>query len=215
MVVLCIVYKIMIIQKFAKKIPKKKFILWCVIGALCFLVFAVIFVGVSIYALGWEDHFLIRSIASVVPYPIMRVNGSFVKFSSYQKDIATLVKFYNYEANVSGLPAPDYEAIRINVFDRLKRNEIMEQLAIKENVSVSKEEIDEEFYKIMVRAGSPDAAVETLKKMYGWGEEEFKNRIVYYVVLQEKLKNKIGLANDLDSAITDELAVAKISVYLR
>ncbi|MEA3272555.1 MAG: SurA N-terminal domain-containing protein, partial [Patescibacteria group bacterium] len=175
----------MIIQKFVKKISKKKRVVLGVVGALVFVIAVIVFTGISIYVLKWENCFFTNGIARVIPYPAMRVNGDFIRFSDYQKDISTLVKFYAYEADVAGLPVPKYETIRINILERLKRNKIIEQVAEREGIVITKEELDAEFYKIMVRAGSPETVEDTLKNFYGWNEKEFKKRIVWSVLLQE------------------------------
>jgi len=205
----------MIIQKFVKRISKKKVILLSVVSAIVFIIIIIVFSGVGIYFLGWENNFFMRSIARVIPYPALRINGDFVRISEYQKDIATLVKFYKYEADAAGLPVPEYKSIRENVLERLKSNKIMEQIAEKEGITIVDEELDEEFYKIMVRAGSPEDAEKALKEMYGWSEKEFKERIVRSVILQEKLKNKLGFDVDLDSVISEELEKATIREYIK
>lgn len=205
----------MIIHKFVKKISKKKCIVWGAAAVIFFIVFTIVFVGFGIYVLRWENNFVIRNVARVIHYPIMRINGEFISFSEYQKDVETLIKFYNYEADAGGLPVPSYDTMGANILERIKRNKIIEQMAKKEGIEVSKDELNEEFYKIMARAGSMETAEQTLKDIYGWSEKDFKKKIVKNIILQEKLKNKLGFNVDLDVAISEELSVAEIREYMR
>lgn len=190
-------------------------IFWGLLGALFFVIILVITTGVFIYVLKWDNNFLTRGAAKIIPYPIMRVNGDFVRFSEYQKDIETLVRFYSYEESEAGLPSPDISKVKEDVLERLKKNTIMKQIAEREGVLVLPEEIDAEYYKIMAQSGSPEQAENTLKDIYGWNEQDFKEQIVSLSLLQKKLKEKLGAAVDLDAQIAEELAKARIRVYIK
>lgn len=205
----------MIIFKFVRKISKKQILAWGIAGTIFLILCLIGFSALGLYILNWQDNFLVKGVSRLVPFPILKVNNNYVRFSDYQKDVDTLIKFYNQESAVGGLPVPDKETIKENIIERLKRNVIIEEMAKREGIEITQEELNQEFYKMMVRVGSPEQIEEVLEDLYGWDENEFKKRIVKNVLLQERLREKLGLNVDLDTKISEELDKAEIKEYIK
>lgn len=194
---------------------KKDYFVWLALGSLFFILIAFIFSTLGLYIFEMKDNFFVRGAARIFPYPAARVNWSFVLTSEYQKDINTLIHFYKFEAERGGLPVPSYKEISSSVLGRLIRNRIVEKMAHDLDIRIGSDELDEKFLEMTSKMGSPEEVEEMLDKMYGWGEREFRKNIIRNILLQEKIKERLGASVDLDAKIEEELTKAEIHVYIR
>lgn len=194
---------------------RKSYLIWGAAGILIFVLVAFVFSALGLYCLGMKDNFFVRGAARIFPYPAARVNWNFILTIEYQKDINTLINFYRFEANESGLPIPGYKEISSNVLDRLIKNEIMEKIARGLEIKITNNELDEKFSEITSKMGNPREVEEILRDMYGWSDREFRKNIVRNILLQEKIKEKLGVGEDLDEKIEEEFEKSVIKIYIK
>lgn len=193
---------------------KKDYFLVGMAGALSFVFIVIIFSALGLYALEMKDNFFVRAMARVFPYPVARIERNFIFAPEYQRDINTLINFYNFEAKKGGLPAPGYDEISSSVLDRLIRNRVVEKMAEDFGIKITSKALDEKFLEMISKMGSPEEVEKNLREMYGWNEREFKKNIVRNILLQEKIKEKLEANADFDLKIEEELAKTKIRVYI-
>jgi hypothetical protein len=193
---------------------KKDYFVWGAIGALTFIFVAFVFSAFGLYFFGMKDNFFVRGAARIFPYPIARVNWSIILTPEYQKDVNTLIHFYKFESDGSGLPMPDYEEISSSVLDRLIKNRVVEKMARNLNIKITNDELDARFLEMTSKMGSPEEVEEVLGDMYGWSEGEFRKNIVRNILLQERIKEKLGTTADLDEEIEKELGKVTIKIYI-
>lgn len=194
---------------------KKRYFFWGAVGALTFILAAFVFSAFGLYFFGIKGNFFVRGAARVFPYPVARVNRSFILTPEYQKDINTLIRFYKFEAEGSGLPTPGYEEISSSVLDRIIRNRIMAKMADDLDIEITNNELDTRFLEMTSKMGSPEEVEEILDETYGWSESEFRKNIVRNILLQEKIKEKLEAIADLDAKIEEELGKATIKIYIK
>ncbi len=193
----------------------KTYVFWGAIGVLSFVFAFFLFSAFGIYIFGMKDNFFVCGAARVFPYPVARVNRDFVLTTEYQKDVDVLVSFYKFEAEEGGLPVPGREEIGSSVLSRLIRNKIMEKMARDFDIKITNDELNTRFLEMTAKMGSPEEVEEILDKMYGWSEREFRKNIVRNILLQEKIKEKLAVGEDLDKKIEEELEKATIKIYIK
>jgi len=193
---------------------KKDYFVWGATGALSFIFIFFIFSAFGIYFFGMKSNLFVRGAARIFPYPVARVGWDFILTPAYQKDINTLIRFYKFESDGSGLPVPGYEVISSSVLDRLIKNRVMEEMAHSLDIKITGEELDNKFLEMTSKMGSPEEVEEILDKMYGWSEKEFRKNIVRNILLQERIKEKLGTTVDLDAEIEKELEKSTVKIYI-
>jgi parvulin-like peptidyl-prolyl isomerase len=174
-------------------------------GLLAVVVLALGLLGLmtlGIYKLGWSGA-AASKIAHALPYPVATVNSNPIRYAEYLDDIATLTHFYEKQADqvaAQGGTLPTEAEIRQNVMDRLVRNEVLKEEAVKYDVSVSDADIEEEFARLVGQAGGDEmteaAKQEKVKsditELYGWTIAQFKVKVLAPYLLEQKLGEVIG-----------------------
>lgn len=181
----------------SQRSPRRKFLknFSLVLGGiiLVFLIFLVV-VGIGIYKYHWQSAFIQKS-TQVFPYPAALVNYHILKYSDYQADIETLNYYYQkqQELNPELVTLPSQEEIQKIVLDRMIKDEIMIQAAQDYNLEVSREEINQEFQeKIVESAENLEVVENTLKELYNWDQEQFKEKVLKFFILRNKLQENIS-----------------------
>jgi len=169
----------------------KRFLLGAVLGAAIILVLAAVVFGVGIYRFGWSGD-VVTKITRVAPYPAAFVNWHPIRFSDYADDMVTLQNFYNSQGESLGVGVPDPTELKKGVMDRLINNELSFQLAARYNIKVSADDLESEMQKIIAQDESKEKVEETLKQQYGWGIEEFKEKVLKPFLVQQKLQEAIS-----------------------
>jgi hypothetical protein len=91
----------------------------------------------------------------------------------------------------------------------------MEKMARDFDIKITNDELNTRFLEMTAKMGSPEEVEEILDKMYGWSEREFRKNIVRNILLQEKIKEKLAVGEDLDKKIEEELEKATIKIYIK
>lgn len=169
----------------------KRFLLGTVLGAAIILVLAAVVFSVGIYRFGWSGD-VVTKITRVAPYPAAFVNWHSIRFSDYADDMVTLQNFYNSQGEALGVEMPDPTELKKGVMDRLINNELSFQLAARYDIKVSADDLETEMQKIIAQDESREKVEETLKQQYGWGIEEFKEKVLKPFLVQQKLQEAIS-----------------------
>lgn len=180
-----------------KKGNAKKFILGVIVGFLVILVLSAVIFSFGIYRLGWDGS-AVRKITKVVPYPAAFVNWRAVRFSDYEDDVATLKNFYEQQSGTIGFEMPQDSELKKDVLDRLIKNELAYQLAEKYNIKISDADLESEIKNIIDQEGSREKVEEALKSQYGWGINEFKEKVLRPFLVQQKLQEAVSKDESLN-----------------
>ena len=169
----------------------KSFLLGSLSGVVLVAVIMVIVFAVGIYKYGWSGP-ASQVMMRALPYPAAMVNGTVILYSDYLDDIKTLQRFYaqvGAEADPGALPT-DAE-IKENVLDRLINTELLKAEALRHDVAVTPEEVDQEFTQVAGQGSEEDVAAEIME-LYGWTVEQFKEKVVEPYLLQRKLSEALA-----------------------
>ncbi len=146
-----------------------------------------------------SDNGLVYQLTRIIPYPVARVNGDFVSYSDYLFDLRYRK---NVASNPSGPASASQPAIDFSSPDsapllhelqhaslkQAETNAIIRQLAAANQVSVSRDELDQGIAAIVAQQGGQDKFVAAIKQFYGWDMGDFRNE--YELQL---LENKLEL----------------------
>lgn len=173
--------------------------------AVAFLVTAGIFTY-GIYRLGWHGPGT-QAVLRGLPYPVATVNGRAVAYAEFLDDVDTLTHFYAMQSGENpDIPVPGEEDIRKNVMDRLVRNVILEAEAEKYGVSLTEDDIAEEFSNLVAAAGGEEELTGEVRELYGWSVGEFKEKVIMPFLLQQKLEEALMADESLNAEVAEDAA---------
>ncbi|MFA5128403.1 MAG: peptidylprolyl isomerase [Patescibacteria group bacterium] len=174
-----------------KKDGLKKFFLGLGLGVLSVVILAAVIFGVGIYRFGWSGE-IVAKITKVAPYPAVFVNWRMIGYYDYADDVETLKTFFASQGEDLGAAIPDDKEIKKQVLDRLVKNELSYQLAKKYGIKIYDEDLEKEIQNIVDQSESRESVEQTLEEQYGWGIEEFKEKVLKPFLVQQKLQEAIS-----------------------
>jgi len=158
----------------------------------------VVIFGVLIYAYRSENP-AVKAVASVVPYPVERVNGHFVTYKSYLFEVDANKRAYQNNAKLNNQPAVDFNSadgkklvvqIKEHALDKLASDSLTAQIASAKKVKVTDKEVNDLINQLYQRYGGKDTLLKTLNQIYGWNIGDLKN-VVYKQLLAKNLEDKV------------------------
>ncbi|MBD3311783.1 MAG: hypothetical protein GF349_04840 [Candidatus Magasanikbacteria bacterium] len=145
----------------------------------------------------------IVQVADALNIPAATVNDTKISYSEYVNDFRTLKKYYTEIAPSQGYPAEmtdvSDEEISSQVLARLVANELTRQVAEQNGIQLSEEEVNEAKQNILADFENEEAAEKELMDTYGWSLDDYVNKVLKPLLLEQKLQE--DLAN---MAIQDE-----------
>ncbi|MBU1146160.1 peptidylprolyl isomerase, partial [Patescibacteria group bacterium] len=97
-----------------------------------------------------------------------------------------------------GAAVPDEKEMKKQVLDRLISNKLSYQLAKKYNIKISDDELEGEIQKILDQGETKESIEQTLEEQYGWGIDEFKEKVLKPFLIQQKLQEMISRDESLN-----------------
>lgn len=165
-----------------------------ILGVLFIAVSFLTTMGVLLYGYNRESSF-VKGVTLVVPYPAAFAGGRYVSAYSYLDQLSILKNYY-VSFKKEDLNTEDGKKrvaeLRKEVINRLVEDAIVSTEAKKAKVSVSKQELNDSFDKLVTSNGGRKDFSEILSKYYGLTIEEFKTKIYKPRMLREKLTEKIN-----------------------
>ncbi len=158
----------------------------------------VIVFGVLIYGYKSENQ-VVQAVSGVVPYPVERVNGSFVSYHDYLFEIDANKRAYQNNAKLNNQPAVDYNSadgkklvkqIKEHALEKLKSDAVVAQLAAQKKVKVTDKDVNALLDELYKRYGGKDTLMKTLGQIYGWDLGDLK-QVVNKQLLAKKLEEKV------------------------
>lgn len=174
-----------------KKGGLKRFFLGLGLGALSVVIVAAVIFGVGICRFGWRGE-VVTKITKIAPYPAAFVNWRMVRYSDYVDDLETLKTFFASQGEDLGAAVPDDKEMKKQALDRLVKNELSYQLAKKYGIKISDEDLEKEIQNIVDQSESRESIEQILEQQYGWGIEEFKEKVLRPFLVQQKLQEAIS-----------------------
>lgn len=181
---------------------EKKIELHIIIKAFSILVLVyIVSIGAVIYFSPEIENRIVKTTASIIPYPIAISNSIFISNNRLQNQLAGAKKFYeSQDFSKVGLRV-DFSTEdgkkrllmkEKNILQKIIDDAIIEKEAKKEGIVISQELIDQEVDRKMKEYGTGEYLKNNLEKLYGWSVDDFKKNIVKPDLYQEKIFANIG-----------------------
>lgn len=179
------------------------------LGAISVFVLAAVVGGIvvwlGIYKWGWENRLTDVAVRKL-SLPIAEVNGADIKYSDFLDDMATLERFFANQV-AEGMPEealPTEQEMRDNAFNKLVYGEVLKQEAAARGVTVSDEDVEEEYAKLVMQSGGEDEVKAELELLYGWEPETFKEKVLVPYLMQSKLAEALRADESVSGASLEE-----------
>ncbi len=167
----------------------------------------VVVFGVLLY--GYKsDNPAVETVASIVPYPVERVNGHFVTYKAYLFEVQANERAYQNNAKLNNQAAVDFNSadgkklvtqIKQHALDKLAGDSLMAQLASQKKVKVTDKEVNDLVNQLYSRYGGKDTLLKTLKQIYGWDLHDLRG-VVYKQLLAKNVEDKVTSDPAVDKA---------------
>lgn len=151
-------------------------------------------IGYRMVKNGSESPFAMTA-ARLLHMSVASVNGTSISYTDYKKDVETVTKFYA-DAGAEQGPAPTAEQISEQVLSRAMVNIIIEDVADELGAKVKQEDIDAAKEKTVSQFASEDEARKDLMEKYGWTMEEYIQRIVRPILLEQATTEAFQASTD-------------------
>ena len=162
--------------------------------AVLFVVTAVF--GVLVYKYKSESP-VVKSVAAVIPYPVMKVNGDYISYSEYLFELASIKQYYKKQTGSDGKPSIDFNApegkaklaeLKKQILAQLKTDEVARQLIEDRKIKVTDKELDTQYETLVKSAGGKVKLKEVLSSVYGWTPNDLKRKLKFQLEKQKLQK---------------------------
>lgn len=178
------------------KKEKKRSPLWFKLGGvlIVILLFAIAAPTAIVYYKAPTDP-LVRSIASVFPYPAIQVNGETITISDYLAEYDALQQYFSELQD--GEIAPLGAELESGLADTLVNKLALRQMAALNGVDIDEGEVDRILSDIMLAPGGDKDFEAQIQENFGWTIDEFRLRVVESVVLASQMSEFIDGSAEL------------------
>ncbi|MBI2439260.1 MAG: peptidylprolyl isomerase [Candidatus Moranbacteria bacterium] len=153
------------------------------------------------------------------PYPIAFVGyGQAVTYASLSENIASVRRFYETQdfskvgLRVDFSTKEGEKRFKIRekeILNKMIEDEVIESLAKKRGIRVSKEEVRQNITHKLEEYGSEKEVRENLDRLYGWTVNDFEEKVVMPGLYQEKLQKTFLEESDTSSRAREVIALAE------
>ncbi len=187
-------------------LPERRMLLWIIGAAAGTVVVILLIFGVLVYRYK-SDSPIVYTVSRVVPYPVEKVNGSFVTYGKFLFEVNSIKQYYKSQVGSDNKPLVDFNTadgkaklteLRKQVMDQLKLDTVTQQLIDKNKISVSAKEINDQIDQIVKSSGGQDKVNEVLTKYYGWTMNDLRGKVKFQLAKQ-KLQDKIASDDSINA----------------
>jgi parvulin-like peptidyl-prolyl isomerase len=187
--------------------PSKKTTVRIVAGIVGLLVVLVAVFGVMIYKYQ-SDSPVVYDVAKVVPYPVEKVNGSYVSYREFLFELNSVKQYYKSQAGQNGQPTIDFNSadgkaklvtLKQQIMDQLTTDTVTRQLISKNKINVTSKEVNDQIDQIVKASGGLDKVKEVLTKFYGWSLDDLRGKVKFQLEKQ-KLQDKLASDDSINAA---------------
>lgn len=180
------------------------------IGGIVLGVIVVVLVvfGVLIYGYKSENP-AVKAVASVVPYPVLQVNGHYVSYNDYLFEVDAEKRAYESNAKLNNQAAPDFNSasgkkletqIKQHALTKLESDALVAQLANQRGIKVTDQQVQGPINMLYKQYGGQATLLKTLNQIYGWDLNDLES------VVRKQL-----LAQDLQTSVQNDPTLSAAS----
>ena len=183
-----------------KSAIKKRFAWWYL--AVAFVVVLGICLGINIYGIynyNWQG-VVSQQVAKVFRLPAGSVNGQKILLADYWQDLTLLKTALEQDREGSGTDLLTEEQFDIEkqIFNRLIMIKLMEQELDRYGQKVNQAELDDKMETLLSQFEDTKSAQQSIQDLYGLNIEQFKNKVLYPLLIQDKLQELIAKDTSLE-----------------
>ena len=193
------------VDKPAEPKNHKRLIAMVASGVVVLIIALVLVFGVLVYHYK-SDSRVTKAVASVVPYPVMKVNGGFVSYHEYLFEVASIKQYYQNQPGTTtkiDFSTSDGKAklkgLEQQVMTQLKSDEVSRQLIAKNKIKVTDKQVNDQLAQITQSAGGDQKVRQVLSQYYGWTYDDLKRKVKFQLEKQA-LETKITSDPKADAA---------------
>jgi foldase protein PrsA len=188
------------------KMPERKLLTWIIGGVVGLLLALLLIFALLIYKYQ-SDSPAVQAVARIVPYPVQRVNGSFVSYGEYLFEVNSIKKYYQSQTGADGKAAIDFNTadgkaklteLRQQIMGQLKVDAVTRELLAKHKISVTSKEVNDQVDQIVKASGGQQKVNEVLSQYYGWTMNDLKDKVKFQLAKQ-KLQDKLGSDDSINA----------------
>ncbi|NQT50082.1 peptidylprolyl isomerase [Candidatus Kuenenbacteria bacterium] len=173
-------------------------VLLIVVSIVVLIVFALGISGFGVYKFGWDNKFA-NGLMSAIPYPAAMVDGKIITYHDWKFETDAGVMF-----NQKRFGEADVLEIQAGVLDKLTQEIILRKIAKGFDVKVTEEDLQEKINGLADQQEGPEKLEQEIKDLFGWDLNVFSERIIYPIVLEEKLRSEISGSEKAQAAVEKE-----------
>lgn len=157
------------------------------------IVIFLLIMAIGVYGYEWNNKYA-KGITKVVRFPVALVDYLPISYYNYLIDYNAIAHFNKKQKELSpDTPTQTKEEIKDTVLDKIINDKIVAVYAKnKYDIKVSQEDVDKEYDMIASQSATPDELETTVKDLYNWDIETFKNRIIKPYIVLDKLQEAMG-----------------------
>ncbi|MFI5240555.1 MAG: peptidylprolyl isomerase [Candidatus Saccharimonadia bacterium] len=186
--------------------PSKKAMTWIGSAIVAAIIVLLVVFGVLIYKFK-SDSPLVYDVAKYVPYPVERVNGSFVSYGDYLFELKSVKQYYESQTTQSGQAGIDFNSadgkaklaqLRIQIMAQLTQDTVTKQLISKNKINVTSKQVTDQVNQIVNASGGTAKVKSVLEQYYGWTINDLKGQVKFQLQKQA-LQTKLSSDNSLNA----------------
>jgi hypothetical protein len=187
-------HRIIVVTSFLGAATVLAFLIYCILG---------------LYKFHQSNTFLYR-VTQVVPFPIAKVEGSFVNYENYLFELRHYVHYYEHQQQVdfNGDSKAQLVKARKQLLDVVINEAYIKKLAKQHKISVSDKEVDQRMNIVrdQNRLGNNNKVfADVLRDYWGWSISDFKRSLK-----QEILTEKVNAALDTQASKKADSVLAQV-----
>lgn len=161
---------------------KKNIITTLIILVVCLLVLILLIIGA--YRYDWP-----------VGLPAAFVNWDIITLADFREDVKSVKQFYEKQSGIdfsSEEGQKEYAVLKKSVLGQKIENSLVKSLAEDRDIEITSKMIDSEVEAVINEIGNKDQILETLKRLYDWDLNDFKEKVVMPQMYIEALEKEIN-----------------------
>ncbi|MFH1253552.1 MAG: peptidylprolyl isomerase [Candidatus Uhrbacteria bacterium] len=191
-----------ILPPMRRQLPVKKFRLIILSAVVAVVLVAAVAISAAVYLLPVNDSF-VRSVTSVVPYPIVMVNAQPITFKEFYIEWDAMQKYL--QGQTAQAEAPSIEEMRNSIIETMISKAEIRQLAKQYKVVLDPAKVDQMTQQVLAQYDSEEAALTVIKNTFGWDKQLFIERVIKPVVLSSQLQEAVFADNSLQATAKNKI----------
>lgn len=189
---------------------RKKIIIYILIGLGVVIVAAIITFGIGLYKYDWDNK-PTKWAQKIIPYPAVVGEIGWITMNNYHEQLDIVEHFYQQSKQQTP------KGYKKQVLDQLIEQKILERESRKNNVSVTNDEVEEQYQQLLLEQGGEEQVKKILADLWGMTVGEFKD-LIEDQLLRSKMEQEIPIrvrVRHILTKIPQDATAAETSALLK